>query len=160
MQDDRRSMNAESRAFLDAWLADMDAELDRWRVRHLPADFPFDFTVGSLSALEAFILARPGDLPGDFADGAARYIGETAVRTWPCRWAYRHSAGSRNPYVGVPLIRSNTPNDFMNVAVPRHAIESLLRKRREGRLREELTAIPEALTRYEKAVKARAVTNG
>ncbi|MFC5747290.1 hypothetical protein [Actinomadura rugatobispora] len=150
MQDDRRYMDDESCAFLDAWLADMDAELDRWRARHLPADFPFDFTPASLSALKALLLAGP-DLPDDFADGAVRYIGETAVRTWPCRWAYRHSRGD-NPYTGVPLIRSNTPGDLMSVVVPRDIIEALLSGRDPGRLNEDLEEIPDAVSRYERAV--------
>ncbi|XVQ11308.1 hypothetical protein ACQP1W_01670 [Spirillospora sp. CA-255316] len=152
MQDDRRYMDEESRAFLDAWLAGMDAELAHWRARHLPAGFPFDFTVASLRALEALILARP-DLPDGFADGAVRYIGETALRTWPCRWAYRRSSGS-NPYTGVPLIRSNTPRGFMDVVVPHHLIRSLLDGRCEGGLYEALQGIPDALTRYERAVWA------
>ncbi|MFF3129616.1 hypothetical protein ACFVRD_47320 [Streptomyces sp. NPDC057908] len=91
MAEDRANMTEPARAFLDAWLSSMDTELDRWRTVFLPSGFPYDFTLGSLDALEHFPdqAAVAAEHNADFTSGAVRYIGEVAHRSVPSRWGYQ-----------------------------------------------------------------------
>lgn len=113
MEDDRLHASEESRRCLDEWLAPIDAALDRWRTTQLPDDFPFDYSSDSLAALERLVLDRfdgPAALAAadgdEFLAGAVRYVGETALRLWPCRWTYRHSDRRSSRLAALPWGRS------------------------------------------------------
>jgi hypothetical protein len=79
------------------WLADMDDALDRFFAQLEPAlRANLDYSVASLDALEAALLARYPDpdamlAPGEvgFVDGAVRYIGETIRKQVGGTWRIR-----------------------------------------------------------------------
>ncbi|GAA3775535.1 hypothetical protein GCM10022225_74370 [Plantactinospora mayteni] len=163
MEDDRRYLDPPARRSLDEWLGVMDVVLERWRNRHLPDDFPFDFSLDSLAALERLMLDR-FDSPeavraaaGDeFVDGAVRYLGETAVRAWPCRWGHQYSDSGSGSVVSIPVIRSNTPDGFLEAVAPLDVLRFLARDRAHGTLAYEMGIVEDALDRYRKALRARA----
>ncbi|WP_086820414.1 hypothetical protein [Allokutzneria sp. NRRL B-24872] len=141
--------------FLDTWLPQRDRVLAEWRARFLPADFPFDFSLDSLDALEPFVLDRydssaavrtPED---EFAAGAVRYVGETLLRNTPGKWEYREHGDSI--YSRVPLIKGDVPIGFFAVSVPLHALASLAAKRVPGTLRRQADHLQEAAARYARA---------
>ncbi|WP_324785869.1 hypothetical protein [Streptomyces sp. H51] len=156
MAEDRVHMTEPARAFLDTWLSSMDTELDRWRTDFLPTGFPYDFTLDSLDALEPVALGRLRDEAAvtaghnaGFTTGAVRYIGEVARRCVPSRWGYQdRGADQPSPYNRVPVLRSNTPLDFLRVAAPEFRLRLLARDREPGTLRKIviplLTAVEEA----------------
>ncbi|WP_334271020.1 hypothetical protein [Saccharopolyspora indica] len=161
LADDLRYMDEESRSFLDRWLTGMDTALARWRAEHLPADFPFDFSLDSLSALEDLILDRydssdavKAAAADGFVDGAVRYLGETAIRAWPARWSYQHS-DVPSLYANVPLIRSNTPQGFEEVNAPLWVFQLLAEEREPGSTAFNMGVVEDAADRYRKALEAR-----
>lgn len=126
MAEDRKIMTDPERVSLDKWLASMASALEQWRRSHLPVDFPFDFTLDSLDALEPIVLARYPDQAaigigdnGVFATSTVRYIGEVLLRVVPARWGYQDREGDDlNPYNRSPVIRSNTPAEFGAGVIP------------------------------------------
>lgn len=142
MAEDRTTMTEQARDFLDRWLAGMGSALQQWRRSHLPADFPFDFTLDSLDALELIVLARYPDQAAigiednaEFTTGAVRYIGEVLLRVAPARWGYQDRAGDDlNPYNRTPVIRSNTPTEFATGVIPEFYLRQLVRDRERGTL--------------------------
>ncbi|MFE1771245.1 hypothetical protein [Streptomyces sp. NPDC059008] len=162
MEDDRLHASEESRRGLDAWLAPMDAALDRWRSAHLPDDFPFDYSLDSLTALERLVLDRFDGLAAleaagqdEFFEGAVRYVGQTALRLWPCRWTYRHSDDDSSPFTNEPLIRSNTPGGFGGGFSPDFVLRTLVKRRTNRGMRERMETVGEGVEDYRKALRAR-----
>jgi hypothetical protein len=163
VEDDRLHASEESRRCLDAWLASMDTALDRWRTAHLPAGFPFDYSLDSLSELERLVLDRFDSLASleaaaaeEFFEGAVRYAGETALRLWPCRWTYRHSDDTSSVFINEPLIRSNAPDGFAGQFSPAYVLRSLVRTRPSDAMRERMEGVGEAVDSYHKALRSRA----
>jgi len=162
LEDDRLHASEESRRRLDEWLGSMDTALNRWRTTHLPDDFPFDYSPDSLSALERLMLDRfdgtaslqaaAGD---EFLEGAARYVGETAVLLQPCRWTYRHSDDGSSPFANEPMIYANTPNTFAAGFSPAHLLRTLVRNRTPQTLGERLGELGESVDRHHRALRAR-----
>jgi hypothetical protein len=159
MQEDRRYMTEPAKAFLDRWLSDMNDALNEWRARFLPADFPFDFSLGSLNALEQLVLDRFADWSAvqagsddPFVVGAVRYLGETLIRNGPGHWGYWGLADSTHGR--LPLIRSNTPTAFMAVVVPLHKLSRVAEDRESGILGTLVEQLHDALDRYTKALRA------
>ncbi|WP_327116128.1 hypothetical protein OHB12_03675 [Nocardia sp. NBC_01730] len=143
MAEDRKNMTEPARVFLDRWLASMGSALEQWRRSYLPADFPFDFTLDSLDALEPIVLARYPDQAAidvednaEFTTGTGRYIGEVLLRVAPARWGYQDRGDNDgNPYNRTAVIRSNTPARFMVVMAPEFRLQLLVRDRERGILR-------------------------
>lgn len=161
VEDDRLHASEESRRCLDEWLAPMDAALDRWRTAHLPDGFPFDYSSDSLAALERLVLDRfdgPAALEAadEFFAGAVRYVGETALRLWPCRWTYRHSDDESSVYTNEPLIHSNTADGFGGGFSPNYVMRALVETRTNRALRMGMESLGEAVEDYRKALRARA----
>ncbi|GAA4631588.1 hypothetical protein GCM10023196_061600 [Actinoallomurus vinaceus] len=159
MQDDRRYMTEPAKVSLDGWLSGMVDALDGWRARFLPEDFPFDFTLDSLDALQRQVLHRFADwnavdsaADDPFVVGAVRYVGETLIRHAPGHWGYHDTADSM--YGRVPLIRSNTPGAFRAIVVPLHRLSRVAEDRRFGILRESVEALQEAADEYATALRA------
>lgn len=140
---DRATMTGSARDFLDRWLATMDSELEQWCRGHLPADFPFDFTLDSLDALEPIVLARCPDRDAlgagdnaEFTTGTVRYIGEVLLRATPARWGYQDRGDDDlNPYNRTVVIRANTPSEFATGVIPEFYLHQLVRERTPGALR-------------------------
>ncbi|GAB3985997.1 hypothetical protein GCM10029978_100330 [Actinoallomurus acanthiterrae] len=158
MQDASRSMTEPAKVFLDGWLSGMADALDDWRARFLPEDFPSDFSLDSLDALERQVLHRFADwnaaqsAAGDpFVVGAVRYLGETLIRQAPGHWGYQDTADSL--YGRVPLIRSNTPAAFRAIVVPFHQLSRLAEDRRFGILRESAEDLQDAADEYATALR-------
>ncbi|MEO3868460.1 hypothetical protein ABGB18_06485 [Nonomuraea sp. B12E4] len=133
----------------------MDTVLERWRARYLPGDFPFDFTIESVSALEPLVLERFDDprsvrADDEFVQGAVRYLGEATLRAWPSRWAF---LGWR-PYDDLPVIRSNTPDAFEEIAAPLHVLKLFVSEPEPGGLGYNTGVIEDAVDRYQKALRA------
>ncbi|TDD68271.1 hypothetical protein E1293_37170 [Actinomadura darangshiensis] len=137
---DRYYMNDESRRFLDMWITGMDEALELWRGDHLPDGFPFDFTPESLHALEQLVLdgyaapdavERPGD---EFIEGAIRYMGETAVRSWPSRWAFEYGKSETDSRIKALVVRANTPDNLYNEVPPLSILKTVTDKREQGLL--------------------------
>ncbi|MCX0272891.1 hypothetical protein NLM24_19695 [Nocardia zapadnayensis] len=149
MAEDRKTMTESARVFLDRWLADMGSALAQWRRSHLPADFPFDFTLDSLDALEPIVLARYPDPAAvsvednaEFTAGTVRYIGEVLLRVAPARWGYQDRAGDDlNPYNRTPVIRSDTPAEFTTGVIPEFYLRQLVRDRGPGTLRKSVAPL-------------------
>ncbi|WP_067465431.1 hypothetical protein [Actinomadura macra] len=161
MQSDRGRMTGSARDFLDRWTSGMDAALARWRAEYLPADFPFDFSPGSLDALEPLVLERLADwdsviVAGNdpFVSGAVRYLGESMLREVPSRWGYQ-DLGLSDSYDRIPMIRSNTPQGFTQTVVPLHRIAALAKERERGMLAESSRFLQDAVDSHRKAVAAR-----
>ncbi|MFD9604459.1 hypothetical protein OG609_01300 [Streptomyces sp. NBC_01224] len=152
MAEDRATMTEPARVFLDAWLASMDGVLDRWRTAHLPLDFPYDFTLDSLDALEPVLLDRYPDRAAvnaghntELTSGAVRYIGEVLRHAVSSRWGYQdRGEGDPNPYNRVPVVRSNTPAAFMQGVAPEFTLQLLARDRERGTLRKFVTPLLDA----------------
>ncbi|MDF3146822.1 MULTISPECIES: hypothetical protein [unclassified Streptomyces] len=162
VEDDRLHASEESRRCLDEWLASMDAALERWRTAHLPDGFPLDHSLDSLSELERLVLDRfdgPDSLEAAAADGffegAVRYVGETALRLWPCRWTYQHSDDDSSVFTNEPMIRSNAPNGFAGEFSPDYVLRTLVRSRTSDDMRERMEWVGEAVDSYRKALRAR-----
>lgn len=162
MEDDRLHASEESRRCLDAWLAPMDTALDRWRTAHLPDGFPFDHSLDSLSQLERLVLERfdgPASLEAaaedEFFTGAVRYVGETALRLWPCRWTYRHSDDTSLVFTNEPMITSNTPPGFTGEFSPAYVLRTLVHGRTSDDMRERMEEVGEAVADYRRALAAR-----
>ncbi|MCX5448684.1 hypothetical protein [Streptomyces nigrescens] len=152
MREDRKNMRGSARAFLDEWLAAMETQLHSWRTQHLPEDFPFDFTLTSLDALEVEILTRfptveefAAQEPDDFVDGAVRYYGETIIKNMPGRWSYQDIPDWEDSFNRVPMILSNTPQEFLDSVIPRLVIKLLVQEREAGTLRESALIIQDAV---------------
>ncbi|MEU1951039.1 hypothetical protein [Nocardia rhamnosiphila] len=149
---DRVTMTESARDFLDRWRATMDGELEQWRRRYLPAEFPFDFTLDSLDALEPIVLARCPDraAPGsagnaEFATGTVRYIGEVLLQATPARWGYQDRGDDDlNPYNRTVVIRSNTPPEFTTGVIPEFYLHQLVRDRKPGALRKSVEPLRNA----------------
>ncbi|MES4907245.1 MULTISPECIES: hypothetical protein [unclassified Streptomyces] len=163
MEDDRLHASEESRRCLDEWLTPMDAALVRWRTTHLPDDFPFDYSLDSIAALEQLVLDRfdgPASLDAaagdDFFAGAVRYVGEAALRMWPCRWTYRHSDDSSSVFANEPMICPNTPKCFAWEVSPDYALRTLVRSRTPQSVLDRMSTVGEAVDSYHKALRARA----
>ncbi|SMC59624.1 hypothetical protein [Kibdelosporangium aridum] len=153
MQQDRRTMTEPAKAFLDRWLSEMDSALTAWRGRFLPGDFPFDFSLGSLAALEPLVTSRfasraevkaAADDP--FVVGAVRYIGETLIRNAPGHWYYRDVIDSM--YDRVPTVRSNTPSAFWASVIPLHELSHLAADREPGTLAASIEPLHSAARSY------------
>ncbi|WP_147404019.1 hypothetical protein [Nocardia panacis] len=152
MAKDRKSMTEFACEFLDRWLAEMGSALERWRRSYLPADFPFDFTLDSLDALEPIVLARYPDRAAldaeddaEFTTGTVRYIGEVLLRVAPSRWGYWDLGESAvGLFNRIVVIRSNTPVRFQQVMVPEHLLKDLLHNREHGFLRKPAFLMVEA----------------
>lgn len=164
MEDDRLHADKESRRCLDAWLTPMGAALDRWRTAHLPDDFPFDYSPDSLLVLERLVLDRfdgpaplqaAADAGDEFHAGAVRYVGETALRMWPCRWTYRHSDDPLMVFANEPMICPNAPQGFAWDVSPRYALHTLVQDRTPHGLREYLSTVGDAVDSHHKALRAR-----
>ncbi|WP_369169922.1 hypothetical protein AB5J49_19640 [Streptomyces sp. R28] len=167
VEDDRLHASEESRRRLDDWLASMDAALDRWRTAHLPDGFPFDYSLESLSQLERLVLDRfdgPASLEAaaadEFFEGAVRYVGESALRLWPCRWTYRHSDDTSSVFTNEPMIRSNAPAGFAGEFSPDYVLRTLVRSRTSDAVREPMERVGEAVARYRKTLHARTASKG
>ncbi|MDO0914285.1 hypothetical protein QQM39_26690 [Streptomyces sp. DT2A-34] len=163
VEDDRLHASEESRRRLDEWLTSMDAALDRWRTAHLPAGFPFDHSLDSLAELERLVLDRFDSLTSleaaagdEFFEGAVRYVGESAVRLWPCRWTYRHSDDTSSVFANEPMIRSNAPDGFAGEFSPAYVLRTLVRSRTSDDMRKRMEDIGEAVDSYRKALRSRA----
>lgn len=149
MAEDRKNMTEPARVFLDRWLASMGSALPQWRRSYLPADFPFDFTLDSLDALEPIVLARYPDQDAidvednaEFTTGTVRYIGEVLLRVAPARWGYQDRAGDDlNPYNRTAVIRSNTPAEFRAGVIPEFYLRQLVRDRERGTLQKSATPL-------------------
>lgn len=162
IEDDRLHATEESRRRLDEWLATMDAALERWRTAHLPDDFPFDYASDSLTALERLVLDRFNDLAtleaagaDEFFEGAVRYVGQTALRLWPCRWTYQHSDDDTSVFTNEPLIRANTPNGFGGGFSPDYVLRTLVKRRTNRGMRTRMESVGEGVEDYRKALRAR-----
>ncbi|WP_280397503.1 hypothetical protein [Nocardia carnea] len=159
MAEDRRNMTEPARVFLDSWLAGMGSALAQWRRSYLPADFPFDFTLDSLNALEPIVLARFPDQAAidvednaEFTTGTVRYIGEVLLRVAPARWGYQDRPGDDlNPYNRTPVIRSNTPAEFTNGVIPEFYLRQLVRDRARGTLQKSAGPLLAACRNAERA---------
>jgi len=164
MQHDRRTMTEPARDFLDAWLAGMDEALTGWRGRFLSQDFPYDFSLDSLDALELIVLdgfpdrgAVEAARDAPFIEGAVRYLGETLIRSVPGRWGYQDMSGdtaTSNPYERIPTIRSNTPIGFMHAVNPLRRLAYLANKREPHTFRDSADVLRRAVDRYAEAVHA------
>ncbi|WP_131743361.1 hypothetical protein [Actinomadura roseirufa] len=161
LQDDRARMTPPARAFLDGWTGEMTGALADWRAGHLPDGFPFDFSPGSLDALEALVLDRHPDWDSviaagsdPFVEGAVRYLGETILREVPSRWAYQ-DLGLSDSYDRIPMIRSNTPQGFTQTVVPLHRLAALAKEREPGMLAESSRFLQDAVDSHHRAVAAR-----
>ncbi len=159
MAKERGLMTEFATTFLDRWLSDMVPALVAWRIRFLPKDFPFDFGVDSLYALEILIRrvfddwsAVASAAADPFVTGAVRYLGQTFIRNAPCHWAFWDSDGSI--YHRIPLIRSNTPTAFQDITVPLHRLARVAESREPGALAEALQDMRDATLRYESACRA------
>ncbi|MFQ6326676.1 hypothetical protein ACLMAL_11110 [Nocardia sp. CWNU-33] len=149
MAEDRVTMTAAARVFLDRWLATMGSALEQWRRCYLPADFPFDFTLDSLDALEQIVLERYPDQAAigiednaEFTTGTVRYIGEVLLRVAPARWGYQdREDDDLNPYNRTTVIRSNTPAEFRAGVIPEFFLRQLVRDRERGTLRKSVTPL-------------------
>lgn len=162
LEDDRLHASEESRRCLDEWLATMDTALDRWRTAQLPDGFPFDYSPASLAALERLVLDRfdgPASLEAgvgdEFFEGAVRYVGQTAVRLWPCHWTYQYSEDPSSVFTNEPLIRSNAPQGFAGAFSPDYALRTLVRDRTPDDMREQMQTVGEAVQDYHRALRAR-----
>ncbi|MEV0111566.1 hypothetical protein AB0H42_35355 [Nocardia sp. NPDC050799] len=159
MAEDRKNMTEPARVFLDSWLAGMGSALQQWRRSYLPADFPFDFTLDSLDALEPIVLARCPDQAAldiednaEFTTGTVRYIGEVLLRVAPTRWGYQDRADDDlNPYNRTPLIRSNTPAKFTTGVIPQFYLRQLVRDREPGTLQKSAAPLLAACWQAERA---------
>ncbi|MEV6323477.1 hypothetical protein AB0M45_20110 [Nocardia sp. NPDC051787] len=152
MAEDRKNMTEPARVFLDRWLASMGSALEQWRRSYLPADFPFDFTLDSLDALEPIVLARYPDQAAigvednaEFTTGTVRYIGEVLLRVAPARWGYQDRGGDDlNPYNRTTVIRCNTPTEFRTGVIPEFFLRQLVRDRERGTLQKSATPLLDA----------------
>ncbi|WP_432587553.1 hypothetical protein ABVG11_19375 [Streptomyces sp. HD1123-B1] len=162
VEDDRLHASEESRRCLAEWLAPMDDALARWRSAHVPAGFPFDHSPDSLTALERLVLERfdgPAALEaagaGDaFYEGAVRYLGETALRLWPCRWTYRYTDDATSVFGNEPRISVNAPDGFGGGFSPDQALRTLVRERTHGVVRECVDDLGESVESYRAALRA------
>ncbi len=152
MAEDRKNMTESACVFLDGWLAGMGSALQQWRRFYLPADFPFDFTLDSLDALEPVVLARYPDQTAigiednaEFTTGTLRYVGEVLLRVAPARWGYQDRADDDlNPYC-APVIRPNAPAEFANGVILEFFLHQLVRDRERGTLRKSAAQLRETL---------------
>lgn len=158
-EDDRLHASEESRRCLDEWLSSMDTALDGWRTDHLPDGFPFDYSPDSLSQLERLVLDRfdgPASLEAaagdEFFAGAIRYVGETALRLWPCRWTYRHSDDPLSMFTNEPMIRSDAPAGFAGEFSPDYVLRTLVRTRTSDDMRERMGQVGEAVDDYRRVL--------
>lgn len=140
----------------------MDTALDRWRTGLLPADFPFDYSPDSLSALERLVLNRfdgPAALESaageEFVEGAVRYIGETALRLRPCRWTYRHSDDDSMPFTNEAMIAADAPSGFSAGFSPDYVLRTVVKGRTPPGLLDHLGDLEEAVEEYHRALRAR-----
>ncbi|MFI9052829.1 hypothetical protein [Streptomyces sp. NPDC053427] len=161
LEDDRLHASEEARRGLDEWLAPMDAALARWRTAHLPDDFPFDHSPDSLAVLERLVLDRfdgPAALEaaaeGAFFEGAVRYVGETALRLWPCRWTYQ-PVDEASPFASGPLIKANVPVHFGASFSPDEVLRTLVKSRTSQGMRDRMASVGETVEEYRKALRAR-----
>lgn len=162
LEDDRLNADEESRRRLDAWLSSMDTALARWRTDHLPDGFPFDHSLDSLSQLERLVLDRfdsPASLEAaagdEFFAGAVRYVGETALRLWPCRWTYEYSDDTTLTFTNEPMISSNAPEGFAGEFSPDHVLRILVEDRTHDDMRERMEEVGEAVDDYHRMLSAR-----
>lgn len=89
--------------YLVQWLTTREREFSTW-VERFGSDSDWDFTPGSIDALETLILdVDPEGLSETFLDGAIWYYGETFRRTseTPFGWTYNREI-SRDPYLRSP----------------------------------------------------------
>ncbi|WP_406234097.1 hypothetical protein [Nocardia sp. NBC_01009] len=160
MAEDRVTMTEAARVFLDRWLATMGSALEQWRRCYLSADFPFDFTLDSLDALEPIVLERYPDQAAigiednaEFTTGTVRYIGEVLLRVAPARWGYQdREDDDLNPYNRTTVIRSNTPAEFRAGVIPEFYLRQLVRDRERGTLRKSAHPLLGACKEAERAV--------
>lgn len=92
-----------------AWLAAMDDELDRLAASLAPEGVTADGSVGSLDAVEAWLLGRFATVDEGrvrenrvWLDRAARYVGETFTKHIPGRW--RLCQDPESVYFGLPVV--------------------------------------------------------
>lgn len=142
--------------FLDRWLSEMDAELDRWCARFLPERSSFDFSIESLDALERLVLDRFADWAAvqaaaddPFVVGAVRYLGETLVRSGSGSWAYPDGGYDRHP-----LVQSNTPPAFLAVVEPLYKLSRVAEDREPGVLCMSIEELRRAIDEYTMALRA------
>ena len=95
----------------DAWLTDMDDALQRF-LDLVPAELAheLDYSKDSLTPLESWLLQRYPDQESlevepsiDLADGAARYVGETFVKSLGAHWTLSRK-NPRDVYYGSPIV--------------------------------------------------------
>ncbi|MCP3804750.1 hypothetical protein NLX83_36340 [Allokutzneria sp. A3M-2-11 16] len=132
------------------WLSEMDSSLAVWRKGFLPAEFPFDFSPGSLDALESLVRARFSgwDAVKDAADdpfvvGAVRYLGETVLRNAPARWDYD----------GRVVLRADVPAAFSVTEVPLHLLCRVAESSEPGTLREVVDDVRQSTRSYRSALR-------
>ncbi len=155
-QQDRRSMSGTAKGFLDRWLSEMDGALGEWRTRFQPEGVRFDFSLGSLDALERLVLDRYANWSAvqaaaddPFVVGAVRYLGETLIGNSAARWCYRD--GNDSMHSELPLIRSNTPTAFQENVVPLYVLSRVAEDRGTDSLAGSVEALHHAVDEYARA---------
>ncbi|MFF8864870.1 hypothetical protein ACF08B_22755 [Streptomyces sp. NPDC015139] len=117
---------------LDRWLDDLQVLAARLEQVHLPADFPFDYSPGSLAVLEQALL--DGEHDDAFRRAATAYIGEVLMDVCGGRWDIDPATGgedgdplvSPDPDLGLPPLSVGT---LVDVALAEGSGEVLTRER-------------------------------
>ncbi|SDM23027.1 hypothetical protein [Allokutzneria albata] len=153
-----RAPSPRPEAFLDGWRSEMDSALAGWRNRFLPTEFPFDFTLSSLDALEPLVLDRFADwaavdeaVDSPFVVGAVRYVGEALLRAAPGKWDYR--GWDETLFGKHPFLSSATPRALRTLVVPLHTLARLAADREPGTLRAAVDELRAGNLRYERALR-------
>ncbi|AJE85096.1 hypothetical protein SLNWT_4720 [Streptomyces albus] len=136
----------------------MEPTLSAWR-RHLPEDFPFDYSLNSLDILEEVLLDRYPDRSSvkapensEFTEGAVRYLGETWRRNVSSRWLfYDTGPDDQDIYNRVPLVCSNVPSEHDMAIVPLHTLIAFAVDRERGMLREMISLLTDSIEEAEQS---------
>ncbi|WP_433292972.1 hypothetical protein ACQP2F_29440 [Actinoplanes sp. CA-030573] len=130
---------AEPAPAVDPWLADWlaarSAAFPSWAAETGRDAATWDFSPGSLTALEEVMAERP-DFTSSFADGAVWYLGEVTRRAWGTRWNYiPGTPGPGDPWSGRPYVK--VPDG--NATVPIAMLKASVRRGEPGYLVGELS---------------------